>query len=106
MTFRKRTARGKTLLQKGFPPGSPLSENSHSVAAQGGEMTHWDARTRQIGTFPVNHENISPAQNAGLPEGSGPLGLAPTCIVRLGAFKSFLQEFTRQLLQILTVLLS
>ena len=21
MTFRKRTARGKTLLQKGFPPG-------------------------------------------------------------------------------------
>jgi hypothetical protein len=48
-------------------------------------MTHWGARTRQIGTFPVNRENISPAQNAGLPEGSGPLGVAPTCIVRLGA---------------------
>ncbi len=31
MTFRKRTARGKTLLQKGFPP-DPLSENSHMVA--------------------------------------------------------------------------
>jgi hypothetical protein len=54
----------------GFPL-DPLSENSHSVAAQGGEMTHWGARTRQIGTFPVNRENISPAQNAGLPEGSG-----------------------------------
>ncbi len=48
-------------------------------------MTHWGARTRQMGTFPVNSENISPAQNAGLPEGSGPLGVAPTCIVRLGA---------------------
>ena len=24
MTFRKRTARGKTLLQKGFPPGPPF----------------------------------------------------------------------------------
>jgi hypothetical protein len=47
-------------------------------------MTHWGARTRQIGTFPVNRENISPAQNAGLPEGSGPLGVAATCIVRLG----------------------
>ena len=34
-------------------------------------MTHWGARTRQIGTFPVDRENISPAQNAGLPEGSG-----------------------------------
>ncbi len=34
-------------------------------------MAHWGARTRQIGTFPVNLENISPAQNAGLPEGSG-----------------------------------
>ncbi len=68
----------------GFPL-DPLSENSHSVAAQGGEMAHWGARTRQIGTFPVNRENISPAQNAGLPEGSGPLGVAPTCIVSLGA---------------------
>jgi hypothetical protein len=60
----------------------PLSD---SVAAQGGEMTHKGVRTRQIGTFPVNGENISPAQNAGLPEGSGPLGVAPTCIVKLGA---------------------
>ena len=34
-------------------------------------MAHWGARTRQMGTFPVNRENISPAQNAGLPEGSG-----------------------------------
>jgi hypothetical protein len=55
------------------------------VAAQGGEMTDLGARTRQIGTFPVYRENISPAQNAGLPEGSGPLGVAPTCIVRLRA---------------------
>jgi hypothetical protein len=68
----------------GFPL-DPLSENSHSVAAQGGEMTHWGARTRQMGTFPVNRENISPAQNAGLPESSGPLGVVPTCIVRLRA---------------------
>ncbi len=51
-------------------------------------MAHWGARTRQIGTFPVNRENISPAQNAGLPEGSGPLGVAPTCIVRLGALNT------------------
>jgi len=36
----------------------PLSENFHSVAAQGGEMTHRGARTRQIGTFPVDRENI------------------------------------------------
>jgi hypothetical protein len=48
-------------------------------------MTHRGARTRQIGTFPVDLENISPAQNAGLPEGSGPLGVAPTCIARLRA---------------------
>jgi hypothetical protein len=48
-------------------------------------MSHWGARTRQMGTFPVNRQNISPAQNAGLPEGSGPLGVAPTCIVRLRA---------------------
>ncbi len=48
-------------------------------------MIHWGARTRQMGTFPVNLENISPAQNAGLPGGSGPLGVAPTCIVRLRA---------------------
>ncbi len=47
-------------------------------------MTRSGARTRQMGTFPVNRENISPAQNAGLPEGSGPLGVAPRCIVRLG----------------------
>ena len=46
-------------------------------------MTHWGVRTRPMGTFPVNRENISPAENAGLPESSGPLGLAPTYIVRL-----------------------
>ena len=61
MTFRERTSRGKTLLQpRGFAgfPLDPLSENSHSVAPQGGEMIHWGARTRQMGTFPVNRENI------------------------------------------------
>ena len=36
----------------------PPSENSHSVAAQGGEMTDQIARTRQMGTFPVDRENI------------------------------------------------
>jgi hypothetical protein len=45
----------------------------------------WSANIRQIGTFPVDPENISPAQNAGLPEGPGPLGVEPTCIVRLRA---------------------
>ncbi len=37
MTFRKRIAQGKTLLQpRGFAgfPRAPLSENSHSVASQ------------------------------------------------------------------------
>ena len=29
LTFRKRTAREKTLLQKSFPALDPLSENSH-----------------------------------------------------------------------------
>ncbi len=48
-------------------------------------MTDLGGRTRQIGTFPVDRKNTSPAQNAGLPEGSGPLGVAPTCIVMLGA---------------------
>ena len=48
-------------------------------------MADWGARTRQMGTFPVNREKISPAQNTGLPEGSGPLDVAPTCIVSLGA---------------------
>ena len=48
-------------------------------------MAHWGVRTRQMGTFPINRENISPAQNAGLPEGPVSLGVAPTCIVRLGA---------------------
>jgi hypothetical protein len=38
----------------------------------GGEMAHWGTRTRQICTFPVNRENISPAQNAGLGKGPGP----------------------------------
>ena len=34
MTFRKRTARGKTLLQKGFPPGPPFRKllNGYGVA--------------------------------------------------------------------------
>ena len=54
-------------------------------------MTHWDARTRQMGTIPVNRENISPARNAALPEGSGPLGVAPTCIVRLRAIDTLLR---------------
>ena len=54
----------------------------------GGEMTDLGARTRQIGTFPVFLENISPAQNAGLPERLGPLGVVPTCIVRLIAFNT------------------
>ncbi len=57
MRFRRRATRGKTLLQKGFPPDPP-SENSHYVTAQGGEMTDLGARTRQIGTFLVNRENI------------------------------------------------
>ena len=51
-------------------------------------MTDLGARTRQIGTFPVFLENISPAQNAGLPERLGPLGVVPTCIVRLIAFNT------------------
>ncbi len=81
----------RTLALFGLPeirrPGrKPFSENSHSIAEQGGEMTHWGARTRQFGTFPVDRENISPAQNAGLPEGvRGPLGVGPTCILILTA---------------------
>ena len=36
----------------------PLSENSHSIAVQGGEITDLIARTRQISTFAVNHDNV------------------------------------------------
>jgi hypothetical protein len=43
-------------------------------------MTHWGARTRQIGTFQLTVKILE-----FLPEGSGPLGVAPTCIVSLGA---------------------
>jgi hypothetical protein len=41
-------------------------------------MTHWGARTRQIGTLTMKILEF-------LPEGSGLLGVAPTCIVRLRA---------------------
>jgi hypothetical protein len=44
------------------------------------EMTDLGARTRQTGTFPVNRENISPAQNAGLPEVSAYI---PRCFLNV-----------------------
>jgi hypothetical protein len=56
--FQKEDCHRENPFAKGFSPWDPLSENSHSVAAQRGEMTHWGARTRQIGTFPVDRENI------------------------------------------------
>ena len=58
MTFRKRTARGKTLLQNGFPPGPPFRKLSKWLRRKTREMTDLDARTRQMGTFPLNRENI------------------------------------------------
>ncbi len=56
--FQKEDCQGENPFAKGFSPWTLFPKTPISVAAQGGEMTHWGARTRQIGTFPVNRENI------------------------------------------------
>ncbi len=87
MTFRKRTARGKTPFVKRcsadgenafvqalskskardievhcWPHAqwtwTPLSENSILLRRKEEKWLDWGARTRQMGTFPVNRENI------------------------------------------------
>ena len=49
MTFRKRTARGKTLSQKGFPPGPPFPKTPKWLRSGHDPATGSLARTRPVG---------------------------------------------------------
>jgi hypothetical protein len=66
MTFIKRTARGKTLLQKGFPPGPSFRKLPNGYGVRGEKRLIWvSAHDKSV------HFQLTMKILEFLPEGSG-----------------------------------